>query len=156
MDKLLKPEEGVSTAKQKVMLLLVPVLFVALIFVLLPLFKGPSHRRPGAGNGSADSAARLGGEIDWEAPAPYPAGLRDPMQPGSTTTSANGTKKAGPGIGVRLIVKGIVYSKENPAAVIGTQLVHEGDVISNATVVKINRDNVEFKMNGKRWMQRVE
>jgi type II secretory pathway component PulC len=55
-----------------------------------------------------------------------------------------------------LIVKGILYSEDNPAAVIGTQIVHEGDNISDTTVVRINRDGVVLEMNGKRWTQEVQ
>jgi hypothetical protein len=54
------------------------------------------------------------------------------------------------------IVKGILYSADNPAAIIGTQIVHAGDKISGATVVKINKGSVEFEMDGKKWEQNVE
>jgi len=55
-----------------------------------------------------------------------------------------------------LSVKGIVYDKDKPAAIIGTQIVHEGDRISGATVVKITKNSVEFEMNGKKWTQNIQ
>jgi hypothetical protein len=55
-----------------------------------------------------------------------------------------------------IAVKGIVYSKDNPSAVIGSQIVHEGDKVSGATIVKINEKSVDFEMNGKKWTQKVQ
>ena len=89
-------------------------------------------------------------EIDWQIPAPYPTTLRDPMQVASATTATAQIEPGG------LIVRGIVYSEDNPSAVIGAKIVHEGDEVSGVTVVKINKDNVEFKMNDKRWKQKVQ
>ena len=53
-------------------------------------------------------------------------------------------------------VRGIVYSEDNPSAVVSNEIVHEGDEIAGATVVKIHKDRVEFEMNGKTWTQKVE
>ena len=54
-----------------------------------------------------------------------------------------------------LLVKGILYSEDNPAAIIGILIVHEGDSVYGATVVKIERDSVIFEKNGKKWQQPV-
>lgn len=77
----------------------------------------------------------------------YPTTLRDPMRFGSVTTH---TDTSG------LIVKGIVYSKDNPSAVIGDQIVHEGDKVLDVTIIKINEDSVEFETNGEKWTQKVQ
>jgi hypothetical protein len=69
------------------------------------------------------------------------------MQFGSATT---GTETG------RLIVKGIVYSEDNPSAVIGSQIVHKGDKISGIAIVEINENSVEFEANGKKWTQQVQ
>jgi type II secretory pathway component PulC len=55
-----------------------------------------------------------------------------------------------------LMVTGIIYGENNPSAVIGDRLVHEGDTVSGATVVKINREGVEFEKEGVRWIQAVK
>lgn len=154
--KLFKTEPGVNPTRQKTMVILIPVLFLALIFVLIPLFKTPSRKKLERQGTTTEVFTGQGGEINWQTPAPYPTGLRDPMQPGSTTTAGTEGTTTGITRAVRLTVKGIVYSKDSPAAVIDTQLVHEGDKISNVTVTKINKDNVEFKLNGKKWTQKVE
>jgi hypothetical protein len=55
-----------------------------------------------------------------------------------------------------LVVKGIIYNERNPSALVGTDIVHEGDKISGITVVKITQNSVEFEMNGKKWTQHVQ
>jgi len=54
-----------------------------------------------------------------------------------------------------IVVKGIVYSADRPAALIGDQIVREGGSVSGARVTKITRDSVEFEMNGTTWRQGV-
>ena len=141
------------------MALSVPVLVITLSVVLIRVFEAPSRnmaseRQSEPANTSADLANRIG----WQIPAPYPRTLRDPMQLNSLTTAEAEIEipETGEPEIRRLIVKGVLYSEDNPAAVIGTQIVHEGDKISGATVVRINRDGVVLEMNGKRWTQKVQ
>ncbi len=54
------------------------------------------------------------------------------------------------------VVAGIVYSEDKPSAIIDRKIVHEGDVIYGATVVKIYRDSVKFSKKGKNWEQKVQ
>jgi hypothetical protein len=54
------------------------------------------------------------------------------------------------------LVTGIVYSADKPSAIVDRKIVHEGDVIYGATVVKIYRDNVKFSEKGKNWEQKVQ
>lgn len=154
-DKLFTPKQGVSTARQKAMVILVPVLFIVLIFMFSQALSTPSPRTTKPPSfGPTNAVATSVYKIDWQVPAPYPTTLRDPMQVASVTTAAaTATAQAEPG---GLIIKGIVYSEDNPSAVIGTQIVHEGDMVLGATVTKINEDNVEFEMNDKRWTQKVQ
>ena len=63
------------------------------------------------------------------------------------------TSRAGAG---GLIVKGIIYSEDNPSAVVGDQIVHQGDKVLGVVIIKINEDNVEFEVNGKKWTQKVQ
>jgi len=148
-NKLFKPKPGVSAAMQIAMVLTVPVLFIVLIFVFIQVFNTPSRKAAGAHQiNPPNVAAGFNTEINWQIPQPYPVALRDPTQFGSTTTAQN------PSDG--LIIRGIVYSQDNPTAVIGTQIVHEGDKILDATVVKINQDSVEFESGDKKWIQKVQ
>jgi hypothetical protein len=147
-DKLFATKQGVITTKQKIMVILAPVLFVVLIFLFIRAFSTPSRRITGPGT-SVPVVAVIGtdNKVEWQIPNPYPTTLRDPMQFGSTT-SQTGTGG--------LFVKGIIYSDDNPSAVIGDQIVHQGDKVLDVTVTKINENSVEFEANGKKWMQNVQ
>jgi hypothetical protein len=52
-------------------------------------------------------------------------------------------------------VTGILYSEDNPTALIGHQIVHEGDAVDGVSVIKVHKDKVEFANNGRRWTQAV-
>ncbi len=146
--KLLTPKAGVSAGRQKAMVILVPVLFIVMIFVFTRVFSTPSRvaAQP-AGTGPTGAVAGSK-DIDWQIPELYPTGLRDPMQIGSTGTVQVKTSE--------LVVKGIVYSEDNPSAVVGNEIVHEGEEVMGARVVKINSDSVVFEMDGMEWTQKVE
>jgi hypothetical protein len=148
-NKLFKPKAGVSAARQKAMTLSVPVLFIILTFAFVQVFNTSSRKTAGAHQINLSNAtAGSDNEINWQIPELYPGALRDPTQFGSTTAA----QTQGDG----LIVRGIVYSQDRPTAVIGTQIVREGDKVLDATVIKINRDSVEFESDGRRWTQKVQ
>ncbi|MHC4154471.1 MAG: thioredoxin fold domain-containing protein [Planctomycetota bacterium] len=54
-----------------------------------------------------------------------------------------------------LKLSGVLYTEDNPLAVVNTEIVHEGDVIDGARVVEISRRQVEFEKSGRRWIQRL-
>lgn len=147
--KLFAPKSGVSTSRQKKMAILVPALSIILIFVLFKVLATPSRGTNRSQQFEPTNvAAASKGVIDWQIPDPYPTTLRDPMQFGSVTIAQTETGK--------LIVRGIVYSEDNPSAVINDQIVHQGDKILDTTIVKINTNSVEFEINGKKWTQKVQ
>jgi hypothetical protein len=150
--KLFAPKPGVNPAKQKATVIAVPVLFIVLIFVFIRVFSTSSQKITGPGTSGPVKAAVAGpdSKVDWQAPNPYPTTLRDPMQFGPVTNLNGQAGNAG------LIVKGIVYSEGNPCAVIGDQIVHQGDKILDLVIIKINENSVEFEANGKKWTQKVQ
>ena len=97
-NKFFAAKPGVSTTRQKTIMILVPILLAVLIFVLIRVSLAPTV----AGGGN-------------------------------------------------LIVKGILYNEDNPSAIVNNQIVYEGDKISGATIIKINRGSVEFEVK-KRWL----
>jgi hypothetical protein len=145
--KLFAHKQGVSDTRQKATVILVPALFIVLIFVFSRVLSTPSHEIAKARSFGPTGTVGGSDKIDWQIPDPYPTALRDPMQFGSVATAQTGTSG--------LIVKGIVYSKDNSSAVIGEQIVHEGDEVLGATIVKINEKSIDFEMNGKKWTQKV-
>jgi hypothetical protein len=155
--KLFTAKPGASGTKQKAMVVIVPVLFIVLvIFVFRGGVFGTSVHNAQASeenNNSAVVPAGLDNQIDWEIPEPYPTTLRDPMQLGPVVTGTNQTETNEL---VKLIVKGILCSEDNSSALIGNSIVHEGDQIQGANVIKIDKNGVKFEMNGKKWTQKVQ
>jgi len=144
--KFFTPKHGASATKQKAMVLLVPILFVVMIVIFTQVLDTPT--RAPAQPAALGLTGAASGDINWKIPEPYPKTLRDPMELGSATGSETQTSE--------LIVKGIVYSEDNPSAVIGERIVHEGDKIGDTTVVKISKNSVDFEKNGKTWNQKVQ
>jgi outer membrane biosynthesis protein TonB len=155
-NKLFKPKSGVSTSttKQKAMVVMMPLLFIVLIFMLSRggVFGTSAGRTEASTEDTAPGVVTAGAytKIDWEIPAPYPTTLRDPMRLVPVEIPQAEISKT-----LKLIVKGILYSEDNPSAVIGNQIVHEGETIRGVSVIKISQDSVEFEMNGKRWTQKI-
>jgi len=54
------------------------------------------------------------------------------------------------------LVTGIFYSEDNPSAVVGNKIVHQGDIVHGTKVVRIHTKKVEFEKNNTRWSQRVQ
>jgi len=158
-NKLFTPKPGVSATRQKAMVVMVPLLFIVFIFMFRQVF-GTTVRKTEASaedNISSVATADSNTKIDWEIPAPYPTTLRDPMQLGQVATAQTETEtETETRTFVKLIVKGILYAEDKASAVIGNQIVHEGEKIQGMTVIKIGKDSVEFEMNGKRWTQKVQ
>jgi len=178
--KLFGPKEGVSVKRQIFMAILVPILLVVFIIVLMKVLGAPSSKKatwspepkPKPATTVTVSLADTG--IDWQMPDPYPADLRDPMQltdemtaqieaeaKGKSQTVAvtpgdTGATEQPPGTPQELLVKGILFSDDNPAAVVGARIAHVGDTVAGATIVKITRTEVEFKKDSESWTQTVE
>ena len=147
-NKLFASKPGLSTTRQKTMTILIPVLFIVLIFVLTQVLSTPSRSSAKTHEPESTAALAASTAVKWQTPEPYLANLRDPMQFGP---AAIGQATAG-----GLIIKGIVYSEDNPSAVIDDKIVHEGDKVFGATILKINKDSVDFEMEDKKWTQKVQ
>ncbi|MHC4060641.1 MAG: hypothetical protein ACYSUC_05745 [Planctomycetota bacterium] len=142
---------GVSPARRKITALIVPVLFVILVLVLMrtfrvtsPIADTPFVAKPPTA--AATAASNI--EIGWQVPPLYSATPRDPMKLGLLTA---GRTESG-----ELVVRGIAHDQDRPYALIGIEIVEEGQKVLGATVVKINRGSVEFEKDGKRWTQQVQ
>jgi hypothetical protein len=145
-DKLFGPNAG-DADKNKKMLMLMPVLLIGLIFAVSRALKQPASSQAAFQSVSTSADANFV-KINWPLPEVYPADLRDPMQPGSSIV---GEDKSG-----NVIIKGIIYSEDKPAVLIDDKIMRQGDAVAGATIVKINKDSVEFKMKDKVWTQQVQ
>lgn len=156
-DKLLAPKKGVNPRKQRTMLVLIPVLFFVLVFVIFRFhLNGSAHPNADDKTASTRNNTVVSAEITWEIPEPLPATLRDPMQVSLLTVRPDPKPEHKEQKTEALIVKGILRDSTKPSAVVGSTIVHEGDVVQGATVVKINRRDVMFERAGKTWTQEVQ
>lgn len=147
--KILTPPEGVSRRKHITMIVSIPIMFVVVLFIFGRLFFQSGVK----GKSMSDShelvaLAAAKTQTEWQKPSPYPQDLRDPMRKWSVSspTAVSGD----------IVVRGIVWSEDNPAAIVGTAVVYQGQTVNGATVVRIKQASVEFEKDGKRWTQSVE
>lgn len=121
-----------------------------LIFFGVRVFAIVNPPSAGAEQAIADAQQEepFDGNVDWQFPEPYAAGLRDPMVLEETAT----TKLADADV---LEVKGVLHSKDNSFAIIGIEIATVGDVVSGATIMKINNNSVTFKKDEKVWTQKI-
>lgn len=150
-EKLLASKPGDKSLKQKIIVILLPVLGLVFIYVISNVLKKPVVQ-PGPAPSNKPSASTttvaLDNKVSWEIPSPYPDNLRDP-------TGFGAPPDVPPDQG-RPPVKGIVFSEDNPIAVVGERIVSVGETVQGATVVKINPDSVEFSKGDQKWTQEVE
>jgi hypothetical protein len=102
-----------------------------------------------------------GQEIDWKIPEAITVMTRDPMKLPDEIDTQNTEQNAAQNETANkpkqevIIVRAIVYSDDRPSALIGTKIVYVGDKVNDATIVKINRDSIEFENDESRWVQKV-
>jgi len=147
-DKLFPPDADEDAKKQKLMIAAVSFLAVIFLFVLIKVFTGSPDEAKASVATEGPSGKKDSVQINWDRPDQYPVTIRDPMRIGSVAASQTDVG--------RPVVKGIVHSNDKATAVIGTEIVRTGDMIGGAKIIKINRDSVEFEMEGKRWTQSVQ
>jgi len=165
-----KAAAGAGNRRNKVMVVLSLFLAVLLVFLLMNAFdfrfSGPSTSSAETGGEVSAATAVLAAApqpVCWEKPELIPDMLRNPMQP----VKVKSQPEAEPIIPSHsetadipkipeFAIKGIVYSEEKASAVIGADIIHEGDILQGVTILKIARTYIEFEMNGHRWKQTVQ
>jgi hypothetical protein len=149
---------GENDARNKKAVAMVGMLSVVLVVVLMwtGVFSGSPKGAVRASSTVAAATASNEARIDWTPPEPYPANLRDPMVVGSSGTAGSGSSGAATN---GMLVKSIVYvpnDTKSSTALINGEICREGKSIGGATIMKINKDSVEFSADGKSWKQQVE
>ena len=71
-------------------------------------------------------------------------------------TDANAVDAPKTGIYADGLVTGILFSDGRPAAIVGSQVLYEGDIKQGVTIVKITKEKVHFEKDGRLWTQRVQ
>jgi hypothetical protein len=142
------------------MVIMVPVLAIIMIFAFRQVLSKAPQKTKGTETDDTPvvvSNTDSGNEINWNIPEPITIITRDPIKLPDESNTQNGGENGAANAqnqGV-IMIRDIVYSKDKPSAVIGSQIVYVGDKINGITIVKIDRDSVEFEKNGDRWEQNV-
>ena len=146
-------QDGTEQARQRKLAVVVGLLAVVLICVLAFVLNKPNKGRIDSQTDSValDPAQTNAWKINWTAPEIYPDTLRNPMRYNTSANDDSTNTQIG-----QLVVKGIVFSETNPSAIISDNIVNEGQKILGVTVVKINKESVEFEKDGKTWTQPVQ
>jgi hypothetical protein len=169
-ERLISSEEEGGSTKDKVMMMLIPILAIVMVFMFRNvLIKSPNKASATKKkNKKVVTVVKSGDEIEWKIPDPLPAMTRNPLQLPENNDTENPDEVAGPTNTAQVTVptaaqirsgvvnvRDIVYSEDMASALIGNQIVYAGSKIDGVTIVKINRDSVEFESNGETWVQKV-
>lgn len=169
-EKVMPSEEEGGSAKDKVMIMLIPILAIAMVFAFRNVFQNSPGKVSAAKKKDEKVVvvAKSGEDIDWKIPDPLPVMTRDPLQlpqdddtknqdetAGSTGSERETVKMASQIRNGIVNVRTIVYSEDRASALIGDRIVYDGSKIDGVTIIKINRNSVEFECNGETWVQRV-
>jgi len=65
------------------------------------------------------------------------------------------TAKAAARSNNKVSLTGIIYTEDNPLAIVDGKIVHQEDIVDGVKVVKIHKDRVEFEESGRTWSQRM-
>jgi len=52
----------------------------------------------------------------------------------------------------QLVISGIIWNTDKPQAIVNGQVVEEGDTVSKAKIIAINKDGIEVSFSGKKAM----
>ncbi len=149
-------------------IILIVVLGIILVAVLVIQFcrltgKAGKEGAAAAGqggktNGSATQSTQAtspAANVQWKRPDPVGPIVRDPTQMDLSRTATPGLEE-GPGTPLptkpQYAVRGIIYSTEQPSSIIiDGRILHEGDTIHGATVVRITKEYAELSRGDKKW-----
>lgn len=142
-------KSGDGNSRQKIMMVLVPVLAVVMIFVLKNVLSPPAKKTAKADDSKGKTGIAAKADIVWQVPELYPPTLRDPMQFGAVS---KGEDEPG-----QITIVAILYVRDGKSSVvIGDNIYYEGDKVGGVSIVKINEDGAEFEAEGKKWVQKME
>jgi hypothetical protein len=159
--KNIEKEALADTKRKKIATVLACVLSVIFIFTIWNAFKTPAtvrqpmpEKKVSAPVIDRKPAPKDAIAISWKEPDALPSAMRDPMQVVPVTNAAPGQPQP---VSINVVVvKGIVFSADKPAAIVNNKIVYQGQAVDGVTVSKINKDSIEFASQGKTWSQTVE
>ncbi len=157
--KLSKGKSNQADAKQKVMVALIPILFIVMIFMFRHVLSKPQQDAQGSvpGNETASAVKKsTDNNIEWNIPEPL--SIKKNTGAGAEQNTANGTGQentANDSENGVIYIHSILYSSDRPSVVIGNKIVYLNQEINGAVVVEIHKDYVVFEKDSKRWTQKI-
>ena len=159
--------QGAREQSEKKKIMIMVTLVVLLAFILIKTFL-PMLRKKGEARSRVEDimAQTLKKKIDttivWKIPELYPATVHDPMRAGQFRGSATNewgeeivapenddkTAKQEAEVYGSIVIKSILHSSQGRSVVIGNKILYEGNIVKGATIIKINRNNVIFSIEG--------
>ena len=164
-----------NESRQKVVTLMIPVLMALLAYMIYDVFFARQTRTDSTilHKGKTEEFKRAMEEahakITWQIPNIYPDDLRDPMLEDELDRYIKGqtvfpndseehvsegiiyTKEEAYEIGLDITIDSILFSVIKRSVVIDNMILHEGDEIRKATIIKINKNSVDFERDDKNF-----
>ncbi|MBN1974826.1 MAG: hypothetical protein JW787_14395 [Sedimentisphaerales bacterium] len=157
--KLFHGKSNAEGKRQKIMMVMIPILFVVMVFLFRQVLSKPPQSTEGNTNEN-DAVAGVNkssyGEIEWQIPDPLPLKIRNSSASEQNTSDNPGDETITGNIenGI-MYVQSILYSNDNPSVVIGNKIIYLNQKVNGAAVVEIHKDYIVFEKDGKRWTQKV-
>jgi hypothetical protein len=141
------------------MVVLIPILAIILIFTYRQILNNAPQKSKGASSDDVPIIkADKGYEIDWKIPEPLPVIMRDPAifpNQKDTTQIEEPNQTTAVDKSELIDLGAIIFSQDRSSAIVNGRIVHAGETVSGITVLKINKESVEFELDGERWVQRI-
>ena len=170
------PTKTEQNEKKKIVV--VVMLIIVLGFMLIKTFL-PEFTKKGKTISTAEEIVtkalqqKQAPSIVWKIPDVYPANLRDPMRTGQSRNPVTGEwiedvvdfEKVKDIIGQPdtaettgfyndIVIQSILYSQSGRSVVIDNKILYEGDSINGATIIKINKNSVEFAIGEQKFTKK--
>jgi hypothetical protein len=148
-------------AKQKIMVVMIPILFLVMVFMFRQvLSKSPQKSKAAPVKEKKVTALNKSskdGDIEWKIPDPLPVKIGNSTAANTLNPNIKdnqGKISGNEEIGV-MDVKSILYSDDKPSVVIGNKLVYLNQAINGITVCEIHKDYIVFEKDGIKWNQKI-
>jgi len=162
-ERIFSEESDSGGAKQKVMVVLIPVLFVVMVFMYRQvLTQSPQNSQGALEDDSAMPPVKKvsGNDIDWKIPEVIQVKTAEPKNQNNKNVIRNNivpeeiSEDDANDSGL-MNVKSILYSDDKPSVVINNKIVYINQEINGVIVREIHKDYIIFEKDGATWKQKV-
>ena len=162
-DRIFKEDSDAGDTKQKVMVVLIPVLFMIMVFMYRQVLTNSPQNSEGASHEDkivVSDKKDIDNEIEWQIPEVIQIESTNPEV--NNNVSRNNTLEQQEGMAGGedsdsdlINVKSILYSDDKPSVVIGNKIIYISQEINGAILREIHKDYIIFEKDGVTWTQKV-